>query len=616
MSTKEKTLKKAINFFIMKIQKILVPFLMMGILVSTTACSLFEKDVTDIDPEVILSPDNLVVISIDYYNEDQRSKFSDLVERFPADELWEVISKEIDPLDEDDEKNKDLVLDILEGKWKLVVGVGVDETDLVKSENYTIDTLPEEAMDVYFAGKFSKPGKVRELIDIIYEDEPVEYEEAGDYKYWSNENGKAYIVNYKDVFVLTNSVENRDLSIERIKNASGGFDLSEKLGEKISINDSLGYFYINMQGYGEYFSEFATGPFAFADYVYLELIAEESGIKVLVSSPFDFESEVFKELYPDPSYQAHLYEDLPGEDMILYIEERSSTSYVAEAIYGFLTGYYTTSRVIGTDFDTRVNTYSSVEDVIEDLADKIGVSVEDVNEFMDSPFAMELLDTGGLIPGVGIYFELQDAVDRNVANKLVLSLDETVEDLIVDVDEFLAADGLAPGMLKLEHISDEGSEFSKFYVDWNVFSDDLISQYNMMAGIDVSSVDLEVYYGITDDGKFVMALHPGFAEVYGKDFLSERELFADATEKLEYKDGFRLYYFETEPLFKIIDQYIGISKDAGLLSNEDYEDYDLLKRIIMTFKYGISSAGFEEGMLKADFYFEIEEVKGVEQEEK
>lgn len=258
--------------------------------------------------------------------------------------------------------------------------------------------------------------------------------------------------------------------------------------------------------------------------------------------------------------------------------------------------YFDASRVSGKDY---------YKEFVSELAGLSGLNESDVRAIFDSPFAVSMAYSGGFLPTFGSYLSLEKAEVEN-AKKLILALDSYADQVIAAFDGLVGPGFGAAGALKKEVVTVSGGALHKLYLDLSVVPQDLMSGYNVIPGLNLKEIKVELYYGVTGDDVFVVAFYPDFEKNYGKNVVSSQAGYIEAKAQMDEYFGYSVVYFDLKSLFDLADTYLKIS--GGFIPPAELESYDLVKRFATTFKYFASSGVVEENQVKSKTFIRIEGV--------
>jgi len=177
--------------------------------------------------------------------------------------------------------------------------------------------------------------------------------------------------------------------------------------------------------------------------------------------------------------------------------------------------------------------------------------------------------------------------------------------LIVEFDSAVGENG--SGALKKDIKVVQGGGVNRLYLDWSALPQEAIDGYNVIPGFDVSTVDFEIYYGVTGSDVLVFALYPGFDEEFGKDSLADDEVFKAALDRVGGKYEVNVSYFDLNPMMNMVDKYFEVLKMNGVMSTDDFEIYEIVKNFVNTVDYMVGASWLEGDILKSEDYIRLGE---------
>lgn len=563
----------------------------------------------DINVESVLPEDSTFVFVLDYSDSDQVDKFENLLEKFPKTDFIDKLLETYQAY-EGNENNFSYEKDIkpiLDSEWKMAFALNINE-NVDSFEG--VDNLKVEDMEIYFAGQFSEADKIQKLIET--HGEGLTYEKKDDADYWTNVAAELYLGVYGDVVFVTNTDTNRETALERLKNDGGITKNTELKSEIGALSESnMGYVFLDFDRFGSILKELyvlagygsAANYFAAMGDMYGVWEVYDDGVKLISSVKITDESSM---LVADSDYEISLEKNVPAEGVFLYAEQSGLGVYFGAFLDGFMAGFNgVNNSEVGIEDSTKI-----YQDFLKSLADTIDVSEEEVVNLWGSPFAFVMSDVNTYYPTVALYLKV-DENELDSAKKLTNALDGYVDTMVVKFDELLASEASeVVGVLKRDVALVGGAGLHKIYLDWNALPPELLAQFSLVPGFDVTKMPLELYYGVTGDNVLTIAFYPDFAAAYNGDVLINDNTYSEAKGKIGEDSGYAISYFALSPLISIFDKYVDIGTNLGVISSEDLEKYNLYaKQFFGTFKYIISSSKLEGGNLRSYGFMKIEEVE-------
>lgn len=597
-----------------------------------SACKGESSILADATLESALPKDSSLVFVVDYSNGDQVDAFRDLKDRFPETDLSEKFQALVFDPEETKINYKDDIEPFLDGKWR--VGMTMVFPEDINFENFEAEGFGDfENFEIYIAAEFEESDAFEDFLNLTIEEsdeKKFDYEEDGEIKYWSNDEDLVYFVRYNDVFVLTNNPDSREDAVDRMAEGSG-FNTNIETTQAVSAlaPENLGYFYMDfsvlagfltnlyasmgMTDFGKYFEGM--------DDVYAVWFADDDGI-MIVSQNKVIDPAFYEEFFGDGSYGLSLKDYVNGDGLIAFSESANFGSYLQNFIQGFAAGYNSVdsgfdpgtleTNVAGSqdNFDTDPNGgVDSYQELLDELSSLGDVSSEDLGEILNSPFAFAMSDVGGYIPTLAFYVQVDEAQAEN-AKQLTVALDEYMDKIIVEFDNLMQQyGGTDVGLIKKDLEVVSGGGLHKLYVDWAAASPETLSTL-ALAGLSSDDLKIELYYGITGNNVFLIALYPDFQNSYGENAVSERDDFKEGFEKVGGSETFYISYFSFRPLIDIAGRYLEIVRNYGFILDEDMRNFDLYGRQFAgTLKYFVSSTVYSEEDMMSKTYVRFEEVE-------
>lgn len=489
-------------------------------------CSLFRGN-SGLQPEAALLKDSFVVMSLDYSNEQQRAQFKNLMERFPENPWLDKLLKEDEFL---------TLKPIFEGEWKVVFGAKV------KGEK--VEQINDENFEFYIVGKFSEADK----LEAFFDKEIGKQKEINDVKYWLD-NGD-FVTRYGDFFILGQSEPGVKGALERLKDEDGFSPLE---------SGNLGYAFVDVEKMYPFAGEFKDVVKGMES-VTMMVSANDKGLSVDSKTEM---KEGEKNPYIVADYVPGLLKKIPGGEIISFGEQGS-----LKPIFGFL------MENLG-------------EQILQEVANFAQVETAEVEAIVDSPAAFALSYVNEFYPGVAIYLDLEES-EIESGRKIALAADQYVDEVFKELEGFLEAENMnVKDLFKKEPVVVKGGGMHKVYLDWSNLKDEDLAALNVIPGIDLKTMKVELYYGVTGDNVFVFALYPGFDKAYGSEVLADNDEFKKAIKNFDL--GFSIGFFQTGPLVKLADKYFEVAKNMGMLKPEEADIYQSIRKSVETIKYTIST---------------------------
>ncbi|MDA1060602.1 MAG: hypothetical protein O3B47_02310 [bacterium] len=587
--------------------KFVLPLLVISL--GLSACSSGPSVLKDIELENVLPEDSAMVFVIDYSNEEQMDLFKDIKDRFPETEFSKMISDFTDSeLGSDDINYEKDIQPIFDGSWKF--GLSTSFPEDFNFDNP--DEIDESEIEFVIAMDFEEADAFENFINVVGESSGnLDFTEDGEIKYWTNEDDEVYLVRYGDIFFLTNQLEYREAALSRIEDGNG-FD-STKVFESETENN-LGYMYVDGAMFGDLLVDLYSSMgmenmvkyFAGLGDVSMVWFADEDGIMISSSSIISGE-DLLSINGIDPSYELTLVDDVNGEGLISYSEQGLLGPSLKAFVDGFAAGYNAVNDDLTNINDLIGQGGDYYEGILEEIAALGEVTTEEVEAVLNSPFAFAMSDVGALYPTFSLYLKVDEENAEN-AKKMVSALNEYVDTILLEFDALMLSIGENEGILKKDIEVVNGGGLHKIYLDWDASSN--LSLNLGLTGMTPDEANVELYYGLTGNNVFVVALYPDFASDFGKNVVSETENYKEGVEKLGDSFGHNVSYFSPGPLVDIASRYLDIAVQFAPNPEEIKANFDLYGRqFVGAFKYFVSSGIYNESGVRSDAYIRIEEVK-------
>lgn len=553
--------------------------------------------------EAVFPKDSGFVFVVDGTQDSEVKQFKKLLDSLPKMGLWEKVAESYDKEVIEGPRYEKLIKPIIEGKWKIGVALSGFPEDVRPDE--AIQPEDVQDLELNIAGKFSEAGKVEELIGVLLERAAwtdLETKEDDGVKYWTAPSQDFYMFRYGDFFVVTMSEIDRDAALKRLEEG-GGMDENEEVldGVKKLEKDNLGYFYGSAEAMKNVYKGLYTDLMPDIDVkeinvgaTYIVVFAEDDGLAMKSEGVVPEQNDITRQMLGDLDYEVDLINQINGDGMIFYTEQSNMGFYADAFMQGLTAGLKGENPA-----DFSIN-----ENYVAQLAKELNVEEEAMMGILDSPFAFAMSDVGTLYPTMSAYAKIDEKYVED-ARALTLSLDTWADQVIAEYDALMEAEGFGVGALKKEVELVDGGGLHKLYFDLSALPPDILAAAVFVPGLDLSSLQLELYYGITGDNLFVIAMYPGFDEAFGKNPFADSEGYKKVDGKFN-EGGYSFSYFASQPLIDFMDRWIGIAESGGLVAPADKADYELyVKGAIGAIKYAVSSAKYENGVLKGDGYVQM-----------
>ncbi|MBU0668246.1 DUF3352 domain-containing protein [Patescibacteria group bacterium] len=325
----------------------------------------------------------------------------------------------------------------------------------------------------------------------------------GIFKIYAGSGDGAFIATYKDVVVMTNGLKQMEDSLDRL--VAGGKSLLSNAAYQKGLGkapSSFSYLFIDpqvsRQQFGENFSSDDGSDLKkimdMLEGEFFAFSAEPDGVRIngyIYGDPKKWEE--MEKLFNIEKGPAYLFDRLPGEDVILYLEgfNLGSGAKVVEAIYENMEGF---SQIFPT-----MRLYLAFN----------GLDLErDILSFMDKGFAVAFYGGDSWLPKLGVFIDASSnkAAAENVMAKifdgiegLLVSIKSNPEYAMMGIDEFLNHDSSA---------TNNGTDYG-LIVDLEKMAAAGGGDFETV-GFDATNV--EFHYGVRSDELAYFALFKDFDE--------------------------------------------------------------------------------------------------------
>lgn len=577
--------------------------------------------------EAAFSQDASMVFVADYTSDNQVANLNKVISQFPTMGTVDTYKKLFDEKISGQNLSWDQDLGpIFKGKWKAGFSVTFPEgNDLSKG-------------DIVFAGKFSESKQITTLLTKLIANgagfwKTVKYEKNDGVEYWTDDSGKIYLALDKDIFVISKTAEERKATIKRIDN-NDGLDQDSQFKNYISKStDRLMYGYVSskiydpeniffMRLFGEKYMkllEAMKGNF-------VEVVVTEDGLKFLSKTDIDPKNAGFDIFVPNPDYKISLIDKVNSKGLFYYTEASGFAGGILELLMADdVLNADKADDVDGGSLQTNVLGALGMVDSSEELSDPattvkpsgslrdlMSAFIQKIKFLLDSPHAISISDKGNFLPAIAFYFQLKND-DVEEAKGLLTDFDAYVDEIVLEVNKMMPVAEGQTSSIKKDLIVSNGGALHKVFVDWEAVPQAIITDWSTKSGIDVTSVKNEFYYGLMGDNVFVLAWYPDFADVYGKDVLSQDADYMEAFSKLGSGYGMSVSYVNTKPLVIFLDKFLkmAVTLDSadGVGSDVTLGYIQVAEKFISTVKYAVASSGYKDGQINAESFMKIEKVQ-------
>ncbi|MEZ4087328.1 MAG: DUF3352 domain-containing protein [Candidatus Gracilibacteria bacterium] len=422
----------------------------------------------------------------------------------------------------------------------------------------------EEEPNILVVLSLAQPEKFVEWMSTEVENGQGSMQPYKDYEIYSGPESDSYIVHYKDVLVVGDSLENLTAALDRAD--TGAISLLSNAGYQRgleTVGDGVAFFYIDpsfsadvlksdtaaMEEMGD-MESFINVLEAF-DGEMFTFIAEPEGLRIKGTVYGDAEKwEELKNIANFDVMQSYLYKEVPGDGIVMYSEG---------------SGLKKSFNVLG-EFYGSIEGYQEGMNQLKAALVSQGLDLEDdILSFMDKGYAFALYDQGGIIPGFGIFIDAGS--NRDGALKTMGVIAQNIE---------VGLQSLPPeaeGVIVFEK-NEEGSEY-RLSVDFSALPEE------EAVGIppQIAGENIEFHFGVNDDDLAYFALYSGFDEDWGT--VAENEAFTSALDMIPGYDR-SVGYFDIDGIMGYVDR---VMRFAMVMEGGSEEDVDAMTEYQMVREY-------------------------------
>ncbi len=525
-----------------------------------------NPETADLDVADLLPKDSEIVLSLNYSDSSSRDNFEKMLEKFPEISEMGLLESMFGYNKRSENNLGNLIAPVFEEDYSVLLGLklgagGFEDMDTAK---------------VFVAGKVSAADEFYSAITKSMGVEPMNEmycELSGNELRFVSEGEDFYFVRYGDIFFVTNSDQNRDEAMVRLK-AKNGYNMSsdeEKSLVSVFVDGDLLSQMMDMI-YG------SDSPYASLSEMYKQMGDIKTFVSVLSSNKVQIDSSVeITDTDLLNEYRGHslsLLNKLPGKNLMAYFEDTD---------LGLLYQPYLDSlEMTGADLSGF-----SLDAVYEET----GLSEAEFELLTDSPYAVGLADVGQVYPGAYIALKL-DSGDLGAGEKLVSWLDKKVDEFIAESDVELSLENLSNYFKK----SNMDGGLKRVTLDMKTFPESFWAENSLLEEKELIGESVfDFYYGIrreSDMNLLVVALYPDFNSNFGVSTVASNDSFKNAVASLSGVYGSNVSYFDVPSLLDYVENLM-------LLTGEDTSDEEFVqvKNIISTFDYFISSSELENSKM-------------------
>jgi len=536
--------------------KYLYSTLIVGVFLFFSGCSFFDGNV---ELEALIPKNPSFVFTVDFTSDTQVKDFKDIGNMFYGDKLLKLVLDGYDKalLSSDDDivdylSSTKLIGPILSNDWKL--GVAVVYPDKV-----------DEEPEFYIYGQFAKKDLVVNALNKFAGDVDESFYKGRGIKYWNYSSEDIYIAQYNDIFLLTQSSELRDNAISRLREGNGFNNNSRFLKmKKMASDDYFSYFYADFAGFDKFLSDVGEENF-----VNFSLFDALDAYGVVFRARRDRLSVYSKGFLNDfDAYSRALPVSFDDYDALLDVVP-------ADGLISYIGGVNLYKAL--ENFNLYANAYNKVDEqsfefpkIISYISKSLNVDEKVVNELFSSDFAFSVNVAENMsYPSISLFFDVSDD-DVEDVKLLARSLDSYFDRVVKSLVASLAStDSSLEKVISRDVVMVNGGALHRIAWNWDVLPDRAIEDIVGTSGVDVDSLKLELYYGLTGDNKFVVSLYPDFDKVYRQNVLEDSDFYKEYLKKFGNSYGDFRTIFRFAPVYKLVDTYLNEFNDEY----PSFEDY-------------------------------------------
>jgi len=552
---------------------------------SLSAC----KSSKDVRMELVFPADPSIVFVVDASNDDQLENAKKLMDSFPNTGVWALFKMGmIQGMISSGVSYEEEVKPLFEGDWRMGFSMNFPEEliNLKSLDDFSAleANIGPEKFNLFLAFETEVPKLVENLLQKQVDEGNLEMTDEDDAQYWVDVAGDGIIVRYDDLFFITVTKEMADKAVERLENGEGF--KTEKIAE-----NNLGYMYLDMEPikplvqlmYSEIGATAVSEDVEILGKNWFYLAAEETGFRLGVDSEIVGGAAALKKIGMDLTKEIGLLDKVAADGVFLYAEDYSLSSALKP-----MKDYYS--------------------EFLDTLAGLASTDADTLDDILNSPFAIVASNVDAALPGLTVYLKL-DETKVEEAKDIVLAMDSYVDAVLVEFDKVLELQELSTGVVKRETAMVAGAALHKLSLDFSAYPDGSFDLVNNYAGFDITAVPLDLYYGITGDDVFVIALYPEFEKVYGKNSLADDVKFKEAM-KMIGGNAQQISYFNPSIAASSIIHFLKIAAAEDPANAEMLEQYEKNAKVyVETLKYIVGGSSFKDGHIVGDVFVKIEKPK-------
>lgn len=426
------------------------------------------------------------------------------------------------------------------------------------------DFSAEEEPNILVVLSLAQPEKFVEWMSTEVNDGQGSMQEYKGHEVYSGPESDSYIVHYKDVLVVGDSMENLTAALDRAEAGSASLLQNEGYQRGLeTVGDGVAFFYIDpsfsadvikadpeameelgdMEGFIDILEAFDGEMFAF--------IAEPEGLRMKGTVYGDPENwEKLETIGNFDVMQSYLYKQVPGDGLVMYSEASGLTKSfdVLGELYGSMDGFEEGMQQLATGLAS------------------LGLDLEeDILSFMDKGYAFGLYDQGGIIPGIGIFIDASSNPDGAMKTMGVIA--QNIEAGLVSLPPE------SEGVVVFEK-NEDGSAY-KLSLDFSALPEE------EAVGIppQIAEESFEFHFGVNGDDLAYFALYAGFDGEWNT--VAENAEFMAGLDMIPGFDR-SVAYFDVAGLMDYVDR---IMRFAMVMEGGSADDVDAMAEYQMVRQY-------------------------------
>ncbi|MFH1218562.1 MAG: S-layer homology domain-containing protein [Candidatus Peregrinibacteria bacterium] len=509
-------------------------------------CDAKTEGLKNVNPESVLPADSDFVFDMDYSNANQNKALDAIIKKFSGsdDSLVDILKNAYNGSVHKQMSFDTAVEGVIDSKWEVAFGAYMAD-----------DILPDT---IYVAANIDASEEAKYLIGRQFHDDfdgDIVCSTEGRYEYWTSEANSFYMVHSGEFFAMSNTADGLDSMVS--KSVKGGGFKNSRDGDFVSMYMGGGLF--SGGAMETYFGN------AYDSYKNITFGVSVSNLA------FEFNTEY----------------NLEAGSKVLADYGGNALSLVNKAAGNNVLAYAEAPILSDLSVDSEVGYFG---EIFEELASTMGLTYGELLSVLDSPFAFAVTNENMLLPGVAFYLDF-DSGDSGSINKIVTYMDGEFLDMTADINEMWINEGNADSnVLFVENFG--GTGLRRIYIEDNFTNSFWADGENEFGALARTIVDHELYYGVTSDNVFVVALYPDFENDYGRVKVSSDSGLKEARAALDF-EGSSLGYVSFEEFVDMAEMYT-----SNFRGGSDVAEFGSFADTLSPLKYVVSSSEVVGNILK------------------